>query len=97
MTKIAIAGGNDNHYLTQTQYNPGAETNLVDYFPLYGLVLLMEETSHQELVDLNGDLPTDTHLVCWMSCDESLRCDAVRAYKKSDIFDCYQDLSLIHI
>ncbi len=54
-------------------------------------VLLMEETTHQELVDLNGDLPTDTHLVR-ISNEAGVEIDAVRAYKSVDIFDVYHDL-----
>lgn len=54
-------------------------------------ILLMEETSHQELVDLNGDLPTDTHLVR-VEKDFQISVDAVRAYKSVDIFDVYHDL-----
>tara|TARA_Y100000022_G_scaffold181508_1_gene174235 strand:+ start:3823 stop:4125 length:303 start_codon:yes stop_codon:yes gene_type:complete len=55
-------------------------------------VLLMEETSHQELVDLNGDLPTDTHLVSGINAEGQPFFDAVRAYKSVDIFDVYYDL-----
>ena len=55
-------------------------------------VLLMEETSHQELVDLNGDLPTDTHLVTGLNPEGQPFTDAVRAYKGVDIFDVYFDL-----
>ena len=59
-------------------------------------VLLMEQTSHEELVDLNSDLPTDTHLVTAERCVDSdtttIEQDAVRAYKSVDIFDVYHDL-----
>ena len=58
-------------------------------------ILLMEETSHQELVDLNGDLPTDTHLVVYEEHGDGVTMtwnDAVRAYKSVDIFDVYFDL-----
>ena len=52
--------------------------------------LLMQETSHDELRDLDSDLPTDTHLVR-VEKDFQIRIDAVRSYKMSDIFDAYHD------
>jgi hypothetical protein len=52
--------------------------------------LLMQETSHDELRDLDSDLPTDTHLVR-VEKDFQIRIDAVRAYRMSDIFDAYHD------
>lgn len=97
MTKIVIAGGNDNHCLDLALANAQAgteETNLAEALPKYGVVLLMQETSHQELVDLNGDLPTDTHLVTFKYPDGTAGADAVRAYKKIDIFDAYHDSGL---
>ena len=57
MTKIAIAGGNDNYCLDLALANPDSETNFAEALPSYGVVLLMQETSHEELVDLNKDLP----------------------------------------
>jgi len=50
----------------------------------------MQETSHEELCDLDYDLPTDTHLVRYEK-DFQIMFDAVRAYKMSDIFDAYYD------
>ena len=101
MTKIAVAGGNDNHCLEralQLQYHsePGieAEVNLAEVLPLYGVILLMQETSHEELVDLNKELPTDTHLVTYRYPDGTVSSDAVRSYSKSDIFDAYHDSGL---
>ena len=85
MTKIAVAGGNDNHCLERAlelQYHsePGveAEVNLAEVLPLYGVILLMQETSHEELVDLNKELPTDTHLVAYRYPDGTVSSDAVR-------------------
>ncbi len=54
-------------------------------------VLLMEETSHEELRDLDSELPTDTYLVR-VERDFQVSIDAVRAYKSVDIFDVYHDL-----
>ena len=54
-------------------------------------VLLMEQTSHQELKDLDSELPSDTHLVIAEK-DFVISMDAVRAFKTVDIFDVYHDL-----
>ena len=96
MTKIAIAGGNDNHCLelALTNAQDGNETNLAEALPKYGVQLLMQETSHEELVDLNKELPTDTHLITYRSPEGSVSADAVRSYSKSDIFDAYHDSGL---
>ena len=87
-----IAGGNENHYVEhglETTESPAL--SFIDIAAKYGLIVLMQETSTDELTDLNGDLPTDTHLVTYSSPEGAVGCDAVRAYKKSDIFDCYFD------
>ena len=94
MTKIAIAGGNDNYCLELALANPDSETNLAEALPSYGVVLLMQETSHEELVDLNKELPTDCHRVDYRYPDGAVGCDAVRSYSKSDIFDAYHDSGL---
>ena len=94
MTKIAIAGGNDNYCLELALVNPDTETNLAEALPSYGVVLLMQETSHEELVDLNKDLPTDCHLVTYKYPDGTAGADAVRSYSKADIFDAYHDSGL---
>lgn len=54
-------------------------------------VLLMQETSAQELTDLNGDLPTDVHLVTGIDPEGQPFADAVRGYKMVDMFDVYHD------
>ena len=92
-TKIAIAGGNDNHCLelALTNARNGEETDLAEALPKYGVVLLMQETSEEELVDLDGELPTDTHLVCYQTREGAVACDAVRSYSAADIFDAYHD------
>jgi len=96
MTKIAIAGGNDNYCLELALVNAqdGSETNLAEALPKYGVVLLMQETSDEELVDLNKELPTDTHLVTYKYPDGTVGADAVRSYSKADIFDAYHDSGL---
>ena len=52
--------------------------------------LLLEQTSHEELRDLNKDLPTDVHLVRAEK-DFQVSIAGVRAYKMVDIFDAYHD------
>ena len=99
MTKIAIAGGNDNHCLELALVNDPAgneatATYLAEALPKYGVQLLMQETSHQELVDLSKDIPTDTHLVTYRTPEGSTGSDAVRSYSKADIFDAYHDSGL---
>ena len=94
MTKIAIAGGNDNYCLEAALANLDAETNFADVFPRYGLVLLMQETSKEELDDLSSELPTDTHRVTFRYPNGAISCDAVRSYSKADIFDAYHDSGL---
>ena len=94
MTKIAIAGGNDNHCLELALANPDTETNFAEALPRYGVVLLMQETSKEELDDLASELPTDTHLVAYYYPDGAAGCDAVRSYSKADIFDAYHDSGL---
>jgi len=91
---FVIPGGNDNYHLATALANPDEETNFVEALPRYGVNLVMQETSHEELTDLSSDLPTDTHLVTYKTPDGATGCDAVRAHKKSDIFDCYTDACL---
>ena len=89
---FVIAGGNDNHVQTTSQ--PDVESPSFDrqsLLKLYGVVLLMQETSRAELDDLDSDLPTDTHLVRYLAPDNSVCCDAVRSYSTADIFDAYHD------
>ena len=94
MTEAIIFGGNDNHCLELALANPDSETNFAEALPSYGVVLLMQETSHEELVDLNKDLPTDCHRVDYRYPDGAVGCDAVRSYSKADIFDAYHDSGL---
>ena len=94
MTKAVIAGSNDNHCLNQALYNPGAETNFAECLPLYGVLLLMQETSEDEVNDLSSELPTDVHVVTYRYPDGTTGCDAVRSFKKADVFDAYHDARL---
>lgn len=90
---FVIAGGNENHCLTHILEAQG-EVNFTEVFEKYGIVLLMQETSEQELADLDGELPTDTHLVRYRTSEGAVGCDAVRAFTKVDIFDAYHDAAL---
>lgn len=64
---------------------------LQEHLLKYECVLLMQQTSEQELIDLDPELPSDVHLVT-VEKNFTLEVDAVRAYKMSDIFDAYFDL-----
>ena len=91
MTETIIFGGNDNYHLELAQRNPEELTDFTAAMDRYGVILTMSETSESELNDLSSELPTDTHLVRYINPEGDLFGDAVRAYKKSDIFDCYHD------
>ena len=96
MTEAIIFGGNDNYHLEAALANAksGNETEFTEAMDKYGVILVMSETSESELNDLSSDLPTDVHLVRYCDPEGNLHGDAVRAYKKSDIFDCYHDSGL---
>ena len=94
MTKTVIAGSNDNHCLNLALQKPDVETNFAEALPLYGVILLMQETSEDEVNDLSSELPTDVHVVTYRYPDGTTGCDAVRSYKSSDIFDAYHDARL---
>ena len=94
MTEAIIFGGNDNYHLEAALANGENETTFTQAMDKYGVILMMAETSEVELNDLSSDLPTDTHLVRYVNPEGDLFGDAVRAYKKSDIFDCYHDSGL---
>lgn len=95
MTETIIFGGNDNYHLELAQRNPEELTDFTAAMDRYGVILTMTATSQAELEALSSELPTDTHLVTYIEPTEGdLLCDAVRAYKKVDIFDCYHDSGL---
>jgi microcystin-dependent protein len=56
--------------------------------------LLMQQTSHEELCDLDSELPTDTHLIRAEK-DFQISIDAVRAHRMADIFDSYHDAGYV--
>ncbi len=92
MSAFVHPGCNANHFLDAALES--TESSLIDFpgiLSKYGVQHLMSETSEQELVDLNGDLPTDTHLVTFETIGGPIVCDAVRAFTKTDIFDAYTD------
>ena len=92
MSTFVHAGCNANHFIETALEN--SESSLVDFPAIlskYGVEHLMAETSEQELVDLNNDIPTDTHLITFRTLDGVVTSDAVRAFTKTDIFDAYKD------
>lgn len=54
------------------------------------VITFMEGVTKEEIQDLNSELPTDIHLIEFVRGQE-LYVDAVRAYKKVDIFNVYYD------
>jgi len=54
------------------------------------VITLMEGVTKEEIQELNSELPTDVHLIEFVRGQE-LYVDAVRAYKKVDIFNVYYD------
>ena len=92
MSTFVHAGCNANHFLDAAiDSSPSALLDFPTILEKYGVQHLMSETSKEELVGLNGDIPTDTHLVVFRGLDGSVASDAVRAFTKSDIFDAYHD------
>jgi len=80
--------------------------NLIEHLLSYECHLMAEQTSHEELVALDKDLPSDVHLVrYWPKSprreemasltgqpeDELIAVSGIRAYKKADIFDALWD------
>lgn len=54
------------------------------------VIVLFENTTREDILELDADLPTDVHLVEYVR-NQELFLDAVRAYRKADIFDQYHD------
>ena len=53
-----------------------------------GVSILFSNTTPADLKPQLRELPSDTHLVKY-EMDGEIKYDAVRAYKRVDIFDCY--------
>lgn len=47
-------------------------------------------TTPADIVEMDADLPTDTHIIEYVV-DGETTYDAIRAYKKSNVFDEYYD------
>lgn len=54
------------------------------------IIVLMEQTSEEEVKDLASELPSDLHLVEYIK-DGEFQIDGVRAFSRVDIFDFYYD------
>ena len=64
----------------------------------HGVHILISNTSPQDIIDDDSNLPSDTHIVTYIvpvehdgMSGEKIVYDAVRAAKKVDIFDIYYD------
>ena len=92
MSNFVHAGCNANHFIDAALV--ATHEDLLDFpgvLSKYGVQHLIAETSKEELIGLNQDIPTDTHLVTFRTLDGSVTSDAVRAYTKTDVFDAYCD------
>ena len=65
--------------------------NLTEHLLEYDCILVCEETSHEELKELDCDLPSDTHLVRYSMVGVEFVA-GIRAFKMSDIFDAIHDM-----
>ena len=76
--KPVVPGGNDNFFPPVPPDEP--VINFTKYFPKYGVILLLQETSEQELNDLSSELPSDTHRVTFRYPSGAVSTDAVRSH-----------------
>ena len=80
--------------------------NLLEHLLQYDCHLMAEDTSHEELVALDSDLPSDVHLVRYwpkspireeqaaaagLPAEDLVAVSGIRAFKMSDIFDALWD------
>ena len=59
----------------------------------YSVILMMENTDEQSVIDEVNNLPSDVHIITYMD-DGVKKQDAMRAFKMSDIFDGYYDFGI---
>lgn len=59
----------------------------------YDVILMVENTTEDNVRDTEHTLPTDVHLVTYLDGDD-IKYDAVRAHKMADIFDGYFDMGV---
>ena len=62
-------------------------------FQKHDVIVLLESTTIQHIEDESKNLPSDVHIVRYTE-DGVEKIDAVRAYRKTDIFDAYHDFGL---
>lgn len=68
------------------------ETNRSAYLDGYDVRLVVPQILSEDRVkELDADLPSDVHLVFYTTSNGDALIDAVRAYRKIDIFDAYHD------
>ena len=62
----------------------------------HDVILLLDSTTVKDVEDGSKNLPSDVHIVRYV--EEGVeKVDAVRAYRKTDIFDAYYDLCIKNI
>ena len=57
----------------------------------YDVILVRENTDEESIVMDQKNLPTDIHLIKYDD-EGTIKIDAVRAFRMSDIFDAYWDI-----
>ncbi len=65
-------------------------TDFATYLKTYDCHLMAEVTTHEELRARDAELPSDTHLCRYRTATVE-NISAIRAFKKSDIFDALHD------
>lgn len=57
------------------------------------VIILLERTTRKELEELDSELPSDVHLVRYRkpSWKKKEKISAIRAFRKTDIFDHFHD------
>lgn len=64
--------------------------SITEHLRNYDVILVQEDANEKDIRARQKELPTDLHLVDY-EVNGTLRCDAVRAHKKVDVFDAYHD------
>ena len=64
--------------------------SITEHLKGYDVILIQEGTNEKDIKSRQKELPTDLHLVDY-EVNGTLKCDAVRAHKKVDVFDAYHD------
>ena len=59
----------------------------------YDVILMKEDVSQEDINTQRKIWPTDVHIISFIE-EGQTKCDAIRSYKMSDIFDGYYDFGV---